>query len=506
MESIEKKTWFTIVNEFIHKYEKYIFNFLLLLCLLIAFIYGISFKIMNDGFWHIKVGEYIIKNRTIPYHDIFSWYGMSKNLQWTSHEWLFGVLSYLIYSIHGFLSAAIFMGIMNTSISFMLYKLLEIRSKSKWIALLCMGSYIVMFGSESSLAYRPIIVSLLLIPVTCILLEKNRYIAALFAVILGINFHGGVYPIYIIVFAYYTLFKNYKYFVAVLVGVFVNPYTYGIYLYTIRSMNEMHLQKQYINEWKVTQIYDLKFSLAIIIFIVFVYIFGKVKLKDILFSGSFIILAISAVRQIIFLPVLALPIMSPYIKPALKEFSERYIVHNKIIEDIKSKIGFFKGTLIIKSIIIIVIELAIIIPNGLYCYDFFKNGTKIFKISAADCPVQAVDYINKHPEIKYSHLLSHYNDSQYLIFRGIPTFVDSRADLFLPSFNKDTNAFYDFMHAFIDLYDPQDLINKYNIKYILVNKSYSIYEILSGYKNLSVVYEDSNYCIFKVDYFIGNIH
>lgn len=78
--------------------------------------------------------------------------------------------------------------------------------------------------------------------------------------------------------------------------------------------------------------------------------------------------------------------------------------------------------------------------------------------------------------------------------------------MFLPSFNKDTNAFYDFMHAFIDLYDPQDLINKYNIKYILVNKSYSIYEILSGYKNLSVVYDDSNYCIFKVDYFIGNVY
>lgn len=505
MKSVKERLRFTIQNKIMDKYSNHIFNFFFVLCLFIAFIYGISFKIMNDGFWHIKVGEYIVKNKTIPYYDIFSWYGTAKHLKWTSHEWLFGIISYLVYSIHGFLSAAIFMGILNTLIALMLYKLLKIRCKNKWISLICMSSYIVMFGSETSLAYRPIVVSLLLILVTCILLEKGKYIAALLVVILGINIHGGVYPIYIIVFAYYTLFKNYKYFIAVLGGIFVNPYIYGIYLYTIRSMNEMNLQKQYINEWKITQIYDLKVSLIIIIFIVLVYALGKVKLKDILFSGSFIILALSSVRQIVFLPILALPIICPYIKPALNEFMRRYVIKNRTLKYIELRISFFRGDLI-KNVVIIALELILIIPNVVYCYNFFKDGTPIFKIRDSDCPVYAVDYINKHPEIKYSHLLSHYNDSQYLIFRGIPTFVDSRADLFLPSFNKNTNAFYDFMHSFIDLYNPQDLINKYKIKYILVKKSYSIYDIIRDYENLTVVYQDSNYCIFKVEYYIGNIY
>lgn len=505
MKSMKERLRFTMLNNIMDKYGDYIFHFLFVLCLFIAFIYGISFKVMNDGFWHIKVGEYIVKNKTIPHYDIFSWYGTANHLKWTSHEWLFGIIAYLVYSIDGFLSASIFMAILNTLISFMLYKLLKLRSKNKWIALLGMSSYIVMFGSETSLAYRPIVVSLLLILITCVVLEKCKYIAALMVVVLGINIHGGVYPIYIIVFAYYTLFKNYKYFIAVLASIFINPYIYGIYLYTIRSMNEMNLQKRYINEWKITQIYDLKFSLLIIIFIVFVYIFGKAKLKDILFSGSFIILALTSVRQIVFLPVLALPIICPYIKPALNEFIGKYIIDNRALKYIQFKVSFFRGNLI-KNIIIIALELILIMPNVLYCYDFFKDGTPIFKIRTSDCPVYAVDYINKHPEIKYSHLLSHYNDSQYLIFRGIPTFVDSRADLFLPSFNKDTNAFYDFMHSFIDLYNPQDLINKYNIRYILVNKSYSIYDIIKNYENLSVVYDDSNYCIFKVNYFIGNIY
>lgn len=505
MENRNKSNFFSKLHIFIKNYETYIFNLMLFICLFVAFIYGISFKVMNDGFWHIKVGEYIVKNKTIPYHDIFSWYGISKNLEWTSHEWLFGVLSYLVYSIDGFFSVAVFMGIMNVLICVSLYKLLHIRSKNRWVSLLCMSAYIVLFGSETSLAYRPIVVSLFLITFTCILLEKNKYIAALFVAVLGINFHGGVYPIYIIMFAYYTLFKNYKYFLAMLLGIFINPYVYGIYLYTIRAMNEMHLQKQYINEWKITQIYDLKVSLSIIIFIVFIYIFGKVKLKDILFSGSFLILALSSVRQILFLTILALPIVSPYIGIAVNEFIGNYINKNKIARFIKFKVKFFRGNLI-KFLVIVSIEAVLIVPNVIYTYDFFKDGMHIFKISESDCPVHAVEYINNHPEIKKSHLLSHYNDSQYLIFRGIPTFVDSRADLFLPSFNKNTNAFYDFMHAFIDLHDPQDLINKYDIKYILVNKSYTIYDMIKSYENLSVVYEDPDYCIFKVNYYIGNTY
>jgi len=505
MKIINRISAFAALKNFIEDYKEYIFNLFFFGCLFIAFIYGISFNVMNDGFWHIKVGEYIVKNKTIPYHDVFSWYGMSKNLEWTSHEWLFGILAYLVYSIKGFISAAIFMGIINVLIVFSLYKLLRIRSKNRWIALICMSSYIVMFGSETSLAYRPIIVSMLLIIVTCILLEKNKYIAALLVVILGINFHGGVYPIYIIIFAYYTLFKNYKYFIAALLGILVNPYIYGIYLYTIRSMNEMDLQKRYINEWRVTQLYDLKVSLTIIIFIVFVYIFGRVKLKDILFSGSFIILAISSVRQIPFLPILALPLVCPYIERALNEFIRSYVFKNKFVRYTRLKIKIFRGNLV-KYVIITGLELVFIIPSVMYSYDFFKDGMKIFSVNDSDCPVHAVEYINRHPEIKSSHLLSHYNDSQYLIFRGIPTFVDSRADLFLPSFNKDTNAFYDFMHTCIDLNNPQDLINKYDIKYILIGKSYSFYNMIKSYENLSVVYEDPDYCIFKVNYYIGNIY
>lgn len=477
--------------------SKVVFYIIFLACLGSAFFYGLTFKIINDGFWHIKVGEYIIKNMSIPYHDIFSWYGKSLNLKWISHEWLFGIVAYLVYSIHGFTSVAIFIGLINTVTCILLYVLVKMRSKNRWVSLICTSLYLVTLYNDVGLAFRPLTVSIVVILALCVSLEKKNYLIALFILIIGINLHGGIYPIYIIIFAYYTLFKNYKYFVASLFAILVNPYTYNIYMYTINAMKEMSVEKTYINEWKVTTLYDYKASLIIIIFMVFIYAFNRVKFKDILFSGSIILLAISANRQIIFLSILALPIVSPYILGSLENF----------IGIIPKEITIFKplrGVLtkrLLKAIIFIFIEAILIMPNVFYAYNFVSNKNTLFAVDSADYPIYAADYINSHPNIKSSRLLSHYNDSPYLIFRGIPSFVDSRADLFLPSYNKNTNAFYDFMRAFVDHYEPEQLISKYKIQYILVNKSYTIYDILSGYKNLSLVYEDQNYCIYKVDYF-----
>jgi hypothetical protein len=462
-----------------------------------AFFYGLTFKIVNDGFWHIKVGQYIIKNVCIPYHDIFSWYGKSMNLKWISHEWLFGIVAYLVYSIHGFLSVSIFMGVANAITCILLYVFTKLRSQNRWVALICTSSYLVSLYSDVGLAFRPITVSVVVILSLCILLEKRKYLIGLIVLIIGINLHGGVYPIYIIIFAYYTLFKNYKYFITSLFCILVNPYTYNIYMYTINAMKEMSLEKTYINEWKVTSLYDYKASLIIVIFMVLIYALNKVKLKDILFSGSIIILALSSERQIIFLSILALPILATYIIGALENFLSSFprgIYNLRPLRDVINKE-------LLKAIIFIAIEAVLIMPNVFYTYNFFSNKMSLFKVDNSNEPIYAANYINNHPQVKYSHLLSHYNDSPYLIFRGIPSFVDSRADLFLPSYNKNTNAFYDFMRACVDLYEPQQLISKYKINYILINKSYSIYGTLEGYKNLSVIYEDDNYCIFKVDYF-----
>lgn len=466
----------------------------------IAFIYGLSFTTMNDGFWHIKVGEYIIKNRTVPLHDIFSWYGKSMNLKWISHEWLFGIVVYLVYSISGFFSLSVFMGIVNALTVILLYYLIKIRTKDQWISLFLTSLYLMFLSKDMTLSLRPIYLSLIIILVTCILLEKKKYLFAMLALIIGINVHGGIYPVYIVIFAYYTLFKNNKYFLASVMCIIINPNTYNLYLYTIKSMQEMTFEKGFIKEWGTVPLYDFKISLIIIVITALVYALARLSLRDIIFSGAFILLSITSYRQLCFLPIAVIPIISPYLKNAIDVVLDNYLFQLKLFKNTKT---LFKvdRKVFLKSLIFVIFEVAFLCTNVKYSYSFFNNGMPLFKVNPASNPVYASDYINKHPEIKNSHLFSHYNDSQYIIFRGIPSFVDSRADLFMSSYNSNTEAFYDFMLAIEDGYKPENLITKYKFNYILINKSLGIYNTFKSYKNLEIIYGDKNYCIFKVNYY-----
>ncbi len=55
----------------------------------------------SDTWWHVKVGEYIVRNGHVPDHDIFSWLRHEMDLPWTAHEWLSDVIFYLIHAVAG---------------------------------------------------------------------------------------------------------------------------------------------------------------------------------------------------------------------------------------------------------------------------------------------------------------------------------------------------------------------------------------------------------------------
>ena len=47
-----------------------------------------------DTGYHLKTGEYIVQNRTVPLHDIFSYATFGS--RWIAHYWLADVIFYLI--------------------------------------------------------------------------------------------------------------------------------------------------------------------------------------------------------------------------------------------------------------------------------------------------------------------------------------------------------------------------------------------------------------------------
>src|SRR5207245_7274292 len=82
-------------------------------------------NLLNDlgtGF-HIRAGEYIIHNFTIPKYDIFSF--IAPPLPWVAHEWLSEVVMAVIYQAFGLTGIVLFYSFLIAFTYFLLFKFLQ---------------------------------------------------------------------------------------------------------------------------------------------------------------------------------------------------------------------------------------------------------------------------------------------------------------------------------------------------------------------------------------------
>lgn len=76
-----------------------------------------------DFWWHLKAGEYIVKNGIIPRTDFFSFTNFGK--EWVAHEWLSEAIFYLLYSWVGFSSMIVIFAIIATLAFWIAFKRFE---------------------------------------------------------------------------------------------------------------------------------------------------------------------------------------------------------------------------------------------------------------------------------------------------------------------------------------------------------------------------------------------
>lgn len=112
-------------------------------------------------------------------------------------------------------------------------------------------------------------------------------------------------------------------------------------------------------------------------------------------------------------------------------------------------------------------------------------------------PVAASNYIINdlipRVGIENLHLYNEYNYGSYLLFRGIPVFIDSRADLYTPEFNgkKNSEGEYDGRDIFTDFLDISSLAANYENEFEIYDVTHVI--TYSNSKLNSLVAKDSNY-------------
>ena len=440
-----------------------------------------------DTYWHIKAGEYIINNG-IPRTDPFSWFGLEQGLKWVNHEWLFGVFIYSIYSIFGIKGVYFFSFTMSLLLYYLIFvwtnKLTGNLSISLFVAMLSM------FGSLANLAPRPQIISFCLFIIFCLLMEKKKYYLVILIIILGVNLHGGVYPIYIILGGYY-LFKevSIKKFIGLmsiyLLAILANPYTYDIYLYTIRTFQ---YDRSFIQEWNPVILIQYPYMLGSIILLIFLTRYGDINFKDIMFITIFSVFSIVYLRNIIFLFIFVFPVASKYFAPSINYYKSKLPL--KCTALISKQLKVSERNLVLNTIFSIIVIGLIFTPTVLLnIYNTMSEEDEQY-------PVAAVKFINNNPSVK--NLMSEYGDGGYLIFNNIPTLIDGRADLFTKSFNGVT-VLDDYVKTYSLDMKYWDFINKYNVEYVLLKNTSILSKVLVLDYKIKTVYEDNKYTLYKVN-------
>src|SRR5881275_3625740 len=86
-----------------------------------------------DTGYHVRTGEYILHNFTVPMHDIFSF--IAPPLPWVAHEWLSEVIMAVVHHISGPTGVVLFFSFLIAFTYFLLFKF--VRASGGNIILSC---------------------------------------------------------------------------------------------------------------------------------------------------------------------------------------------------------------------------------------------------------------------------------------------------------------------------------------------------------------------------------
>ena len=128
-------------------------------------------------------------------------------------------------------------------------------------------------------------------------------------------------------------------------------------------------------------------------------------------------------------------------------------------------------------------------------------------IDTSSYPVDAADWMLKNLDVKNIKLYNEYNYGSYLLFRGIPVFIDSRCDLYSPEFNGTYNTEtkeYDGRDIFSDALniaglgtDYKSKFEEYGVTHIILYQNSKLAMVLKTDSNYKEIYSQGNFKIFE---------
>jgi len=502
--------------------------FAILIFFILVFSYSISEIYCLDIWLHLKTGEHILENRSIPKVDIYSF--TQENKEWINHEWLSQVIFYSIYNKFGTNGLILFRAIIILSVFLLLFFICHRKELSSIVILLLLA---VLFLSEQRFMIRPGLFTLLFTCSYLFILTKHRSSKLIYILpiiqLFWVNMHGYFFIGFLVIliciisetlkrniklpFAWNknrTSLKEYNRLIItaflIIVALFVTPYGLKGALYPFKVLSEFTKHHNMFLK-SITETIPL-FSqgkinlphLAIhwfnLLFLVsalsFFANFKKIDIENIVLFSAALFSVLIANRHIAIFSVLA------YIT-AISNFDNSYSSSRKIVKSKKIQ----EILQILFMLIFISFMSKHIIDNFKHDYYSFENNKFkkfTFGIGSFTYPKKATDFIEQN-EIK-GNVLNDANSGSYFIWRLYPekkVFIDGRTEVYGSEFYKL------YKKAFYNKEIFKKVISEYNINCVLITYIADLpvpinnIRFLNDHKKWVLVYIDDKACIFLKD-------
>lgn len=549
-------------NEKLKKHINININFTIVAIVLIAIfcICVTPITLQNDTYYTIKIGE-LIKNNGIDMMDHFSWH---ENLSYTYPHWLYDLCTYFIYAIGGFKGIYIITCALSVILGISIFLVNSKLTKNKSISfIITIGAIYVLkpyIAARAQLVTFILFIWEIFFIEKFIENRKIGYgIGLIIISVLIANLHVATWPFFFVLFLPYIAEylislisdiiiykkdrelvikykikvaqkknnlervgelqtklneledknikikakredennsykliikrkKNVKFLIIIMIicaftGLLTpigdTPYTY---LYktmegnTTESISE-HLPLTLINNNE---------AMCILVIFLAILIFTKVKIRlsDLFMITGLCCLMFATRRQLSMLTLIGSVVLTRLIVEMIQIYTKNNGL--KGFEEAFKHIG-------------VVISLVVLI--GIMGYDNIKPRLDDKFVDSKSYPVEACDYILENIDLSTAKFYNEYNYGSYMLFRGIPVFIDSRADLYAPEFsgNKDEDIFSDFINTSSISKFYEDTFEKYNITHVILGKKSKTNMIITKThdENYKELYSDDNFIVYE---------
>jgi len=546
----------------IKKRNHIIFNIVAIICI-VLFCASISPKtLQNDTYYTIKLGEYLMENGISDLtEDPFSVH----DLPYTYPHWLYNIGVYLIYDNFGHVGIYASTMILAALLGVSVYMLCSKVSRNKVISFIF--TICTIYLIKDFIAARAQLVTFLLFTLTVYSIEmflethKKRYAVYLLIIPLLIaNLHCAVFPVYFVLFLpyiaefilltiidldlderlFYLIFRVLKRvvkkeesknkfdrvmkninanienrhkkreilkenpykvivkkdkFVIILILIalvagltgFINPAGTGAYTYLYKSVQGNTMNS--INEHQpMILIHNKEFLMSLVLFLsILVFTDTKIKLSDLFMLLGLTYLTFQTKRQITMYALLCVPILVKLIASMFEKYDSKTC--DKLLKFGSSLFG----------VIVIVSSFVTISAKNIEP----KLKTNDY-VDTWDYPVEASEWILSNLDLKTIKLFNQYNYGSYLLFKGIPVFIDSRADVYDPQFYNDKRPELVGKDLFSDALGIDGLSENYKNKFpdygvthaILYSNS-KLAMILKSDPDYNIIYDEGHFMIFE---------